>query len=152
MTGDHEANAIRIAKKVGIDNIYADMKPADKLAQVQAMQQNGAIIAMTGDGINDAPVLAGADVSIAMGSGTQLAAAHADMILLSNHIEHLYSGYQISKRTLKIIKQNLSWAFGYNLLAVPAAAAGHIDPWMAAIGMSASSLFVVLNALRLTKN
>jgi len=152
MTGDHKANAMRIAKKVGIENIYADMKPADKLAQVQAMQQKGAIIAMTGDGINDAPVLAGANVSIAMGSGTQLAAAHADMILLSNHIEHLYSGYQISKRTLKIIKQNLGWAFSYNLLAVPAAATGHIDPWMAAIGMSASSLFVVLNALRLTKN
>ena len=151
MTGDHEANARRIARQVGIDNVYADLKPADKLAQVQAMQQNGAIVAMTGDGINDAPVLAGADVSIAMGSGTQLAAAHADMILLSNHIEHLYSGYQISRRTLKIIKQNLSWAFGYNLLAVPAAAAGYVEPWMAAIGMSASSLLVVLNALRLTR-
>ena len=151
MTGDHKANAIRISKKVGIENVFADMKPADKLAQVQKMQQNGAIVAMTGDGINDAPVLAGADVSIAMGSGTQLAAAHADLILLSNHIEHLYTGYQISRRTLKIIKQNLTWAFGYNLLAVPAAATGHVDPWMAAIGMSASSLFVVLNALRLTK-
>ncbi|MDH5387358.1 MAG: heavy metal translocating P-type ATPase [Gammaproteobacteria bacterium] len=151
MTGDHEANALRIAKIVGIENVYADMKPADKLAQVQKMQQSGAIVAMTGDGINDAPVLAGADVSIAMGSGTQLAAAHADLILLSNHVEHLYTGYQISRQTLKIIKQNLTWAFGYNLLAVPAAATGHVDPWMAAIGMSASSLFVVLNALRLTK-
>lgn len=151
MTGDHKANAMRIAKKVGIEHVYADMKPADKLDRVQAMQQKGAIVAMTGDGINDAPVLAGADVSIAMGSGTQLAAAHADMILLSNHIEHLYSGYQISRRTLKIIKQNLAWAFGYNLLAVPAAAAGYVEPWMAAIGMSASSLIVVLNALRLTK-
>lgn len=152
MTGDHLANAKRIANKIGIEHVYADLKPADKLAKVQAMQQRGAIVAMTGDGINDAPVLAGADVSIAMGSGTQLAAAHADMILLSNHVEHLYTGYQISRRTLKIIKQNLSWAFGYNLLAVPAAAAGYVDPWMAAIGMSASSLFVVLNALRLTKN
>ena len=151
MTGDHEANARRIAKQVGIDNVYANLKPADKLAQVQAMQQNGAIVAMTGDGINDAPVLAGADVSIAMGSGTQLAAAHADMILLSNHVEHLYSGYQISRHTLKIIRQNLTWAFGYNLLAVPAAAAGYVEPWMAAIGMSASSLLVVLNALRLTR-
>ena len=151
MTGDHEANARRIAKKIGIENIYADLKPADKLARVQAMQKNGAIVAMTGDGINDAPVLAGADISIAMGSGTQLAAAHADMILLSNHIEHLYAGYQISRHTLKIIKQNLTWAFGYNLLAVPAAATGHVDPWMAAIGMSASSLIVVLNALRLTR-
>jgi Cu2+-exporting ATPase len=152
MTGDNEANALRIARKVGIDNVHANMKPADKLAQVQRMQHNGAIVAMTGDGINDAPVLAGADVSIAMGSGTQLAAAHADLILLSNHVEHLYAGYQISRRTLKIIRQNLTWAFGYNLLAVPAAATGHVDPWMAAIGMSASSLFVVLNALRLTRS
>ncbi|MDH5611671.1 MAG: heavy metal translocating P-type ATPase [Gammaproteobacteria bacterium] len=152
MTGDNKANALRIARKVGIDHVYAEMKPADKLAQVQSMQQRGAIVAMTGDGINDAPVLAGADVSIAMGSGTQLAAAHADLILLSNHVEHLYTGYQISTRTLKIIRQNLSWAFGYNLLAVPAAATGHVDPWMAAIGMSASSLFVVLNALRLTRS
>lgn len=152
MTGDNEANARRIAKQVGIDNVYANMKPADKLARVQSMQQRGAIVAMTGDGINDAPVLAGADVSIAMGSGTQLAAAHADLILLSNHVEHLYAGYLISRRTLKIIRQNLSWAFGYNLLAIPAAATGHVDPWMAAIGMSASSLFVVLNALRLTRS
>lgn len=152
MTGDNEANALRIAGQVGIDNVYANMKPADKLARVQSMQQRGAIVAMTGDGINDAPVLAGADVSIAMGSGTQLAAAHADLILLSNHVEHLYAGYLISRRTLKIIRQNLSWAFGYNLLAIPAAATGHVDPWMAAIGMSASSLLVVLNALRLTRS
>jgi Cu2+-exporting ATPase len=152
MTGDNEANALRIAAQVGIDNVYANMKPADKLARVQSMQQRGAIVAMTGDGINDAPVLAGADVSIAMGSGTQLAAAHADLILLSNHVEHLYAGYLISRRTLKIIRQNLSWAFGYNLLAIPAAATGHVDPWMAAIGMSASSLIVVLNALRLTRS
>lgn len=152
MTGDNEANAQRIAKQVGIDNVYANMKPADKLAQVQHMQQQGAIVAMTGDGINDAPVLAGASVSIAMGSGTQLAAAHADLILLSNHVEYLYTGYQIARHTRKIIRQNLSWAFGYNLLAIPAAATGHVDPWMAAIGMSASSLLVVLNALRLTRS
>lgn len=152
MTGDHQANARRIAKKIGIKNIYADLKPADKLARVRAMQNKGAIVAMTGDGINDAPVLAGANISIAMGSGTQLAAANADMVLLSNHVEHLYSGYQISKQTLKVIRQNLGWAFGYNLLAVPAAATGYVEPWMAAIGMSASSLLVVLNAVRLTKS
>ena len=138
MTGDHEANARRIARQGGIDKVYADLKPAAKLAQVQAMQKNGAIVAMTGDGINDAPVLAGANVSIAMGSGTQLDAAHADMILLSNNEAHLYAGYQITTDTLKIIKQNLTWAFSYNLLAVPADAAGYLVLWMAAIGMSAS--------------
>lgn len=152
MTGDHGPAAIRIADKLGIKNIHANMKPADKLEKVRTMQQQGAIVAMTGDGINDAPVLAGADISIAMGSGTQLAAAHADMILLSNHIEHLYSGYRVATRTIAIIRQNLGWAFGYNLLAVPAAAMGYVEPWLAAIGMSASSLIVVLNALRLTRN
>lgn len=151
MTGDNSATAQRIAKLTGIQNVYAHLKPADKLARVREMQKQGAIVAMTGDGINDAPVLAGADVSIAMGSGTQLAAAHADMILLSNHIEHLYSGYKIAKQTLLIIRQNLTWAFGYNLIAIPAAATGHVDPWLAAIGMSLSSLLVVINALRLTR-
>jgi Cu2+-exporting ATPase len=151
MTGDNEPTALRVASRLGIKHVFSDLKPADKLAQVRNMQGKGAIVAMTGDGINDAPVLAGADISIAMGSGTQLAAAHADMILLSNHIQHLHAGYHIATRTLSIIRQNLSWAFGYNLLAVPAAATGYVDPWMAAIGMSASSLLVVLNALRLTR-
>ena len=151
MTGDHKAAALRIAASLGIKNVFADLKPADKLERVRDMQRSGCVVAMTGDGINDAPVLAGADVSIAMGSGTQLAAAHADMILLSSHIEHLYSGYRVATKTLAIIRQNLAWAFGYNLLAVPAAAMGYVDPWLAAIGMSASSLIVVLNALRLTR-
>jgi len=151
MTGDHKAAALRIAANLGIKNVFADLKPADKLERVRDMQRNGSVVAMTGDGINDAPVLAGADISIAMGSGTQLAAAHADMILLSSHIEHLYSGYRVATKTLTIIRQNLAWAFGYNLLAVPAAAMGYVDPWLAAIGMSASSLIVVLNALRLTR-
>lgn len=151
MTGDNKAAATRVATAIGIKNVFADLKPADKLEKVRDMQRHGAIVAMTGDGINDAPVLAGADISIAMGSGTQLAATQADMILLSNHIENLYSGYRVATGTMTIIRQNLTWAFSYNLLAVPAAAMGYVDPWMAAIGMSASSLIVVLNALRLTR-
>lgn len=151
MTGDHEPAALRIAASLGIKNVFAGLSPADKLERVRDMQHRGAVVVMTGDGINDAPVLAGADISIAMGSGTQLAATHADMILLSNHIEHLYAGYHIATRTLAIIRQNLAWAFSYNLLAIPAAAMGYVDPWLAAIGMSASSLIVVLNALRLTR-
>jgi len=106
---------------------------------------------MTGDGINDAPVLAGAELSIAMSKGTQLAAATADMILISNNIEHIFHGYMIAKKTLRIIKQNLGWALLYNITAIPAAATGYIEPWLAAIGMSLSSLIVVLNALRLSR-
>jgi Cu2+-exporting ATPase len=99
--------------------------------------------------MNDAPVLAGAQVSIAMGGGAQLAQASADMVLLSDRLERLPQSITHARKTLKIIRQNVAWAIGYNLLALPLAAAGYIAPWMAAIGMSASSLIVVLNALRL---
>jgi len=151
LTGDNQSTADRIAGATGISEVHANLRPQDKLEFIKALQNNGAIVSMTGDGVNDAPVLAGADVSIAMGSGSQLAAASADFILLSNRVSTIYSAYCLCVKTLSIIRQNLMWAIGYNILAVPAAAMGYVQPWLAAIGMSASSLVVVLNALRLSK-
>lgn len=151
MSGDRIETTRSISAQLGIKHFLGNLKPEDKLENVNALQQQGAIVVMTGDGVNDAPVLAGANLSIAMGKGTQLAAATADMILISNNIEHIFHGYQIAIKTLRIIKQNLSWALLYNVIAIPAAATGHVEPWLAAIGMSASSLVVVLNAMRLNR-
>ena len=149
MSGDRNDNTQKISTQLGIRHALGNLRPENKLQKVNELQKQGAIVVMTGDGVNDAPVLAGANLSIAMGKGTQLAATTADMILISNNIEHIYHGYQIATKTLSIIRQNLTWALLYNVLAIPAAATGHIEPWLAAIGMSASSLVVVLNAMRL---
>lgn len=151
MSGDSAQACRHIAGQVGIDKVYADMKPEDKLAGVKQLQQRGAVVAMIGDGINDAPVLAAADVSIAMHAAAQISRASADMVLLSRELGTLASAVRLARKTLNIIRQNLAWAAGYNLLALPAAALGYVAPWMAAIGMSASSLLVVLNALRLVR-
>ena len=151
LTGDHELAARRVAGALGISELAWDLKPADKLERIKTLQQQGAVVAMIGDGVNDAPVLAAAQVSIAMGGGTAVAAASADMILLSQKLSHLADGLAVSRRTLGIIRQNLFWAVAYNLIALPVAAAGYLSPWMAALGMSASSLLVVANALRLTR-
>ncbi len=151
LSGDHTIAVQRIAKAVGIEKFSAARSPAEKLQAVKALQAQGEIVAMIGDGVNDAPVLAQAQVSIAMGSGTQIARASADMILLTEQLSHLMVGINIAHQTLKIIRQNVIWAIAYNVLALPAAAIGWISPWMAAIGMSFSSLLVVANALRLVK-
>jgi Cu2+-exporting ATPase len=151
LSGDNEAAVEKVAVKLGIARCLARQLPSDKLAYVKALQQQGRIVAMVGDGMNDAPVLAGAQVSIAMGGGAQLAQASADMVLLSDRLERLPQSITHARKTLKIIRQNVAWAIGYNLLALPLAATGYIAPWMAAIGMSASSLIVVLNALRLRR-
>ena len=152
MSGDNMAAAQQLAREAGIEEVHADMAPADKLQQVQGLQQQGAVVAMVGDGINDAPVLATADVSIVMRDAAHISQASADMVLLSNNLVAFTNGILLARKTLGVIKQNLSWALGYNLVALPAAALGFVAPWMAAIGMSASSLLVVLNALRLTRN
>jgi len=151
LSGDHQQTVKAIAEQIGIDDWQAECLPADKLSAVKALQEQGAIVAMVGDGINDAPVLAAAQVSVAMASGTQLAAANADMLLLSSDLSSIGFGRFMAKRMMSTIRQNITWAIGYNFIALPAAALGFVAPWMAAIGMSASSLIVVGNALRLLK-
>jgi Cu2+-exporting ATPase len=153
LSGDHKISAQLIAKQLGIakQQVHAELKPEDKLSYLKTLQQQGAIVAMVGDGINDAPVLAGAQVSIAMGNGTQLAATSADMVLLNSDLKQLKQGIGIAQKTMRIIRQNLIWALVYNVVAVPLAVMGYVQPWLAAIGMSLSSLFVVLNALRLRR-
>jgi Cu2+-exporting ATPase len=149
LSGDQQEAVSAVAQALGIERYQARCRPQDKLARINELQRQGAVVAMVGDGVNDAPVLAGAQVSLAMGGGTQLAHASADMVLLSEQLPHLVSAVRTSRRTLRVIRQNLAWALVYNLVAVPLAAGGWVAPWMAAIGMSTSSLVVVLNALRL---
>jgi len=151
LSGDNQAAVEHVAAQLNISRSYAAQSPADKLDRIQRLQADGSVVMMVGDGVNDAPVLSAANVSIAMGSGTQLAHASADMVLLSEHLLNLLIGLKMAGRTVKIIRENFGWAIGYNLLALPLAASGMIAPWMAALGMSASSLVVVVNALRLRK-
>jgi len=151
LSGDAKEAVSNTAVQLGIDEYLHAQTPEQKLEYIRQLQADGGVVAMVGDGVNDAPVLSGADVSFAMGSGTQLAHASADMVLLSEQLDHLVTGVTMARKTLAIIKQNLGWAIGYNLLALPLAASGMIAPWMAALGMSSSSLVVVVNALRLRK-
>lgn len=151
LSGDQQSVVSRVAERLKIKTFYSGQQPENKLSVIKALQASNHIVAMVGDGVNDAPVLAAAQVSIAMGSGTQLAQASSDMVLLSENLDHLYESVIHARRTMAIVKQNLSWAVIYNGLALPLAALGYIAPWLAAIGMSASSLLVVLNALRLMK-
>jgi Cu2+-exporting ATPase len=116
------------------------------------MQAKGHHVVMVGDGVNDAPVLGQAEVSVAMAAGADLARAHADAVLLGESLTALTDGVRLARRTMRIVRQNLAWSVIYNVLALPFAMAGWITPWMAGIGMSASSLLVVLNALRLQRD
>ncbi len=149
LSGDNPTVVTTVAQQLGIQHALGGQLPEDKVAYLKRLQSKGEIVAMVGDGVNDAPVLAGAAVSIAMGSGSHLAQASADMVLLSENLQQLPFAISTAKRMQSIIKQNFAWTIFYNLMAIPLAASGIIAPWMAAIGMSASSLIVVLNALRL---
>lgn len=148
MSGDSPAAAERIGRALECDLSLGGLSPESKHAELSRLQQAGAVVAMVGDGVNDAPVLAQAQVSIAMGGGTDLARAQGDMVLLGADLAVLADGVDIARRTMKVVRQNLVWAFAYNFLAIPFAMVGWVMPWMAGIGMSASSLLVVLNALR----
>ncbi len=150
LSGDRPAAAAAAATALGIGAVRGGASPADKLAYVRALQDAGAVVAMVGDGINDAPVLAQAQVSLAMGSGTAVAQAAADLVIMGGQLGRVAEAARVAKRTLRIIRQNLAWALGYNLIVLPPAMLGYVTPWMAGLGMSLSSLLVVLNALRLT--
>jgi Cu2+-exporting ATPase len=151
LSGDHNETVREIALSLGIEEFYGEMKPKDKLEKLRQFQQQGETVIMIGDGVNDAPVLAAADVSIAMTEGARLAQSSADLIMLSDHLMPIAKAKDLSQKLLSIIRQNLIWAIGYNLIALPAAALGFIPPWLAALGMSASSLVVVANSLRLSR-
>ncbi|MCB2381346.1 cadmium-translocating P-type ATPase [Shewanella sp. SR1] len=149
-SGDSSGHVHQLAKELGIDDVHSGLTPADKLALVTRLQQHNRV-AMFGDGINDAPVLAGADLSVAMGSGSAIAKNSADLILLGDHLSRFTQAVSVAKLTTQIIRQNLAWALGYNALILPLAVTGHVAPYIAAIGMSASSLIVVGNSLRLLR-
>lgn len=151
LSGDQSGAVASLAKQLGVEEFTAGAKPGDKLAQLNMAQLRGDKVLMIGDGINDVPVLAGADVSVAMASASDLAQTRADTVLLNNQLTLLPKAIEIAERTHKIIKQNLLFSLTYNLIALPLAASGHVAPWAAAIGMTMSSLIVVLNALRLSK-
>jgi len=150
LTGDSQVNAEQVASQLGVDNVIAKAKPEDKLNYLRSLEQSD-ISMMVGDGINDAPTLAGAHLSVAMGSGTDVAKASADMVLIGDKLDKLLDARELALQTRSIIRQNLGWALGYNLVILPLAVAGFVAPYVAVVGMSASSIIVVSNSLRLLK-
>ncbi|MET4693526.1 heavy metal translocating P-type ATPase [Endozoicomonas lisbonensis] len=149
LSGDQTNVVATVAEQLNINHWQAQASPDDKLEFIRQQQQQGERVLMVGDGINDVPVLAGADISLAMGTASDLAKTSADAVLLSNDLSRLLDAWQLARKTRSVIRQNLAWSLLYNLSALPLAAAGLIAPWMAAIGMALSSLIVVGNALRL---
>ena len=158
LTGDHEATAQAIAKQVGISEVFANVLPSEKADVIEQLQKKGKTVAMVGDGINDAPALTMAEIGIAVGSGTDVAIESADIVLMRDDLSLVAQAIALSRRTLRIIQENLFWAFAYNTLGIPVAAGvlylfggPLMNPMLAAGAMSLSSVCVVLNSLRLRR-
>ena len=150
-SGDARAPVSAFAERLGIERFHARQSPEDKLAYARGLQAEGRVVAMVGDGLNDAPVLAGADVSMALAAGAPLAQQSADLVLTGSSLLRVPQAIASARRTRRVVRQNLAWAGGYNIVALPVAIAGLVTPWLAALGMALSSLLVVGNALRLAR-
>jgi Cu2+-exporting ATPase len=149
LTGDSSAQGPALAAALGMDDVASGQQPQQKMAHVRALQDKGAVVAMVGDGLNDAPVLSLADASFAVAGATDLARTQADFVIVGGDLHTVTNTWAKARQCRRIILQNFGWALGYNLCAIPLAALGFVPPWAAAIGMSASSLLVVVNSLRL---